>query len=521
MRRVRGRSAWRRVVTLVALLLAALVLAPTSLGGSATYLTTRGVSMTPRFDSGDLAILRSAGDAQVGDIAAYRSAVLGAVVMHRVVGVEAGRYTFKGDNNAWLDPDRPTSADVLGTLVLRVPQGSVWLERVARPSVIALVAVALLAGGGAAHARSRARRRTMARHATTRARRRVHPLLHAAPAWTRTAAAGTVAAAVLGLALAAVAWTAPVTASTTVREPTGRAMEFSYSALVAPSAAYDGTTVTSPDPVFRALADSADVHLRYEGPPGALSVTAELSTSSGWRSTVALAQPATLSGERATTTVRLDLPALLERARAGARASGMPADQLLVDVVVTVRTPGLPSFMPAMHLSLSDLQLRLAQGPAALTVTDAATLDRVLVRPGALAFWGRTMPVTTARVVALAMVLAAVLSAAVILLRLRRAAPTDEATSIRNRYASLVVLVEPVVTPGSRPVVDVTDVATLARIAERHGLLVLHWTRSGIGTFVVQDEGSTYRYRTTSAVAPRPPGGQLPAGKFAATVRGV
>jgi hypothetical protein len=49
--------------------------------------------------------------------------------------------------------------------------------------------------------------------------------------------------------------------------------------------------------------------------------------------------------------------------------------------------------------------------------------------------------------------------------------------------------------PQGRPVIDVTTFATLAKLAERYGLLVLHWTRSGVETFVVQDENITYRYR--------------------------
>jgi VCBS repeat-containing protein len=53
--------------------------------------------------------------------------------------------------------------------------------------------------------------------------------------------------------------------------------------------------------------------------------------------------------------------------------------------------------------------------------------------------------------------------------------------------------------PAGRPVVDVTQFATLAKLAERYGLLVLHWCRSGVETFVVQDEGITYRYRASTS----------------------
>ena len=58
--------------------------------------------------------------------------------------------------------------------------------------------------------------------------------------------------------------------------------------------------------------------------------------------------------------------------------------------------------------------------------------------------------------------------------------------------------------PPGQPVVDVTEFAMLAQLTERYGLLVLHWTRSGVETFVVQDEGTTYRYRTGTGDASEP-----------------
>jgi len=59
-------------------------------------------------------------------------------------------------------------------------------------------------------------------------------------------------------------------------------------------------------------------------------------------------------------------------------------------------------------------------------------------------------------------------------------------------------------TPG-RPVVDVPDVDSLVKLAERYGLLVLAWSRGGIDTYVVQDEGTTYRYRSGTGSAAMSP----------------
>lgn len=43
------------------------------------------------------------------------------------------------------------------------------------------------------------------------------------------------------------------------------------------------------------------------------------------------------------------------------------------------------------------------------------------------------------------------------------------------------------------------DIESLAKPAERYGLLVLAWSRGGVDTYVVQDEGTTFRYRSGGA----------------------
>ncbi|MDQ4055636.1 MAG: DUF5305 domain-containing protein [Actinomycetota bacterium] len=74
--------------------------------------------------------------------------------------------------------------------------------------------------------------------------------------------------------------------------------------------------------------------------------------------------------------------------------------------------------------------------------------------------------------------------------------PRNETAAIKRRYAAILLHVEPATSPPGRPVVDVTDFHALARLAERYGLLVMHWTRSDVETFIVHDDGITYRYRT-------------------------
>src|SRR3954451_4255096 len=116
-----------------------LLFAPTSIGGSANWVTTDGVSMQPRFHSGDLAIVRTTPSYHVGEVVAYRSAMLHTIVLHRIIGRDGDRYLFKGDNNGFVDPEHPTRGQLIGRLWLHVPRAGVPLAKLRAPGLVALL----------------------------------------------------------------------------------------------------------------------------------------------------------------------------------------------------------------------------------------------------------------------------------------------------------------------------------------------------------------------------------------------
>src|SRR3954447_13210168 len=166
-----GRVGRRALVTVALLLLAAggWWLWPATLGGRTTYLVTHGISMEPRFHSGDLALVRPAFGYAVGDVVAYRSDALHTVVLHRIVAVEDGRFRLRGDNNSWLDADAVPPSDVLGRLVGRVPQGADLLLQARQPSVLAVGSVLVTLGSALVRLTLRRRKRRSG-SATTSAR---------------------------------------------------------------------------------------------------------------------------------------------------------------------------------------------------------------------------------------------------------------------------------------------------------------------------------------------------------------
>ncbi|MGY3568210.1 signal peptidase I [Sinomonas sp. RB5] len=473
--------------------------------GQAAVVVTHGVSMNPVYYQGDLIALTRADAYQVGDIVAYHVHGGPEIALHRIIGGDAAGFTIKGDNNQSTDIDHPTAEQIIGRAVVHLPQAGTVLKALTSPPVLALAAFALLGGGATAltrRRRRRTRRRTsMSRHLETGtpSRHKVLGQLLQRPLrpWTATAAA----ALALSGSLGAWAWSGPTeTGTSTGGAAPGRSMDFSYSAPVRPSAAYDGTTVSSPDPVFRkVLAGDVTVGYTYHGPAGTVSVAAELSAPGGWHATVPLTGAQPIS-DGATGKAALDLAALEGRAQAAAQATGTPATPLTVAVVPTVRAGGA-DYSPALRLTLAPLQLSLAD-TAGLSTGQKAAAPAAKERSLTLGAWslgaGAARPLSAGAFGAAALALAGLALAA------RRRGPQDEAARIRHRLGSLLVPVHPVPAPPGRAVVDVADIATLARLAERYGLLILTWTRSNVETFIVNDENITYRYRTGAAEAPQP-----------------
>jgi signal peptidase I len=284
---------WQRCSGLLLAVVAVALVWPVSAGGQFGYVTTHGISMEPRFHTGDLAVVHPVSEYRVGDITAYHNRMLHTIVLHRIVAIDGDRYTFKGDNNSWLDQERPVRSQLIGTLVLRVPHGGVWLRRLISPPALGLAAFALLATGAAA-SRRRRRKRRMSRHAASR--RRTHTAT-AARENVRPVAA--VAAVVVTSALAALAWTHPETRLLQHNVVQSNSISLSYTANVKPTPVYDSTTVSAPTPVFRNVTDTVALHFRYQGAPAKLRLDATLTTPGGWTSTVPLASTRAPGPERA------------------------------------------------------------------------------------------------------------------------------------------------------------------------------------------------------------------------------
>lgn len=414
--------------------------------------------------AGDLVLVAQSPTYEVGDVVAYSSTDLQQTVLHRVVAIENGQYTFRGDHNDFDDPEQPTTDQLIGKELLHIPQGMTWMDRLTSPPVLALLAFGLLATGGAAtRSLHRRRKRPMAQHPAV-------PRPTGIPQRLRTAAGIAASAAMIGLLLAAFVWTRPATTSDPGTSPDVARMDFAYSAPVAASPAYDGTTVTSPAPLFRKLVEEVELKYTYHGDPGQISVAAELSAASGWRAQVPLHDAVTTDGSKHTATIDLDLGALQTRANAAARAIAIPSAQTEVTIVPAVETVDGKTFSPRLTFVLTDLKFELAEGASSLAATESTTAPDQPLTP-TINLAGRDISVSSLRTTSAVLALGGLLALAGIIVLSRRGPTTKPPPSgASTPPCSSTSNPSP---PRHQARRRRRRLPTLARLAERYGLLIL------------------------------------------------
>ncbi len=527
-----------------------LVLAPTRVGGSTDYVTTHGISMAPRFHSGDLALIRPARAYRVGDVVAYRSAMLRSVVLHRIIRRDGERFVFKGDNNNFIDPAHPGRAELVGKLWLRIPHAGVVLDTLHLPAVAGgLIGSGLLLLLSAGGKRRRRRRRPPAAPAVPEARPAAtwaDPPAPAPPApapprepASRPRAArrinplhlltGSAVAAAAFLVLGLLSFGRPATKPARVNAPYTEKVSFGYSAAVPATAepVYPGGVLKTGDPVFLRLVHRVRVTVGYDfsataphALAGTMDVAVRLSSPNGWSRTMQLAPPKPFAADAAGAEVTLDLARLRSLMRRidtliGAPAGGGYTIAVVPRLHVKGRLAGRPlssDYAPALSFQLDALKMRpgsaatasAGDGQGGLTPNRRGSVATSKTVANTLSVRGHELPVTTTRWIALGgfLLAAAGVLFAVLLLRRR---PADPAARIQARHGNLIVPIAAMAPDAGRPPIDVVSFEALVQLAERSERLILHHHGEHADTYLVDDLGTMYRYQARPTVPPPPP----------------
>jgi len=526
MRPRRSRKLLTTTVGLIVLAGAWFYLAPVQLGGSTSYVVTHGISMEPRFHTGDLAILRTQPSYHVGEVVAYHNYMLHRTVLHRIIARDGSRYVFKGDNNNFVDPEHPAASQLIGALWVHIPRVGGVLQSVRSPALIGLLlAVGVMLLTGVALTRHGRRRRAQRRAGES--------------AWRPTGqrlrslegpVGGVLALGLLALipfcVLALLAFTHAPTESVPVTSPYTQSGTLSYSADAAPGPVYpDGRAVTG-EPLFTRLIREIEYRYAYSFKAsaahslrGKAQLYATVAAPTGWRTTLALASPTYFRGDHTVIAGVLDLASLSETLRRVDSMTRVKNNRYTVTIAPRVSAKGSldgqqlhAAFSPSTQFPMTEYEIEppgeaasaaaagsssakpgsSAANPFASSASASVTGNREQTR--ALSLGPFRPSVTAARAIALggiAIVLCA-MSAAVAVVR--RRAPRDTSATIRARYNHLIVPVERVWPLPGVPVIDLGDIDALARIAEHYERSILHETHAGGEAFWVADESGQFRY---------------------------
>jgi signal peptidase I len=495
-----------------------LFLAPASLGGVLSATAVSGTSMQPTVRTGDLVLLESLGSYHTGQVVAYRNPAVAHTFLHRIVGIDGGRYLMRGDRNHWLDPGRIVAADISGAMILRIPHGGTlvtWLQLPLHGAAVAGAVTALVAltGSGAAVRRRRHRRGRRSGSAEPHARAsRIRPRGRALPR-PAVVAAGAAVVLVASAAGAAAAFIAPASnpgRSVVYRQSAG----LSYAARVPSSVAYPGGVVHTGDPVYLAIVRELDLRFRYDFTSSAphrvqvaATLAAGLSDGSGWRRAVPLATSVQRRGDGVVVRARMSLAdvrrllAQLQTVTGMGSASHALSLDLRGQVAGTVagrRVRAQLTDHVGMLLDPYQLQMgrprSIAGVPQLAWKTDSHRFAAIPASPRRWTAAGLGVTVAHARAVlgATALTAAALLAFALYGRSVRRRHADDVALA-EARHGRLIVPLAVLPELPSAPL-EVLDMRSLVLIAQRYDAVILHHVGPGGECFLVVDGESVFRY---------------------------
>jgi hypothetical protein len=318
--------------------------------------------------------------------------------------------------------------------------------------------------------------------------------------------------------------TRPAARSITHRVHYTQKGHITYHATAPAGPVYPAGTVATGDPIFLQLVHRVGIKVAYrfavDAPTrlqGTQQVFLQVNGPTGWTRQIALSPLRRFTGTAISTPATVDLRSVQALLTQVQKATGIPAVGASVAIVMKVHVTGTvagrpvnESFTPAASFQLQPLELTPSGGappPAAgsssapssetgFTPTAQGTVTSVSAAPNVFSLAGHTLGYAAMTWLALGgLVLTGALSVLLAVL-LKRNKAFDEAARIRARYAHLLV---PILIGDDLgwPPVDVTSFKALVRLAESAGQLILHHQADAVDTYLVNDNGTVYRYQIT------------------------
>jgi hypothetical protein len=323
-------------------------------------------------------------------------------------------------------------------------------------------------------------------------------------------AAALAVAAVTSAVVAGYAWKQPASVIAVTNFPYTQRSELTYTA-VAPPSVYERGYAGTGDPVFLRTSSDVEITATYDfaadaepSVRGSIGLRAEVRDGSGWHRSFDLGAPVRFNGTHAVRTAPLNLERL-QGVLADVRAeTGTSSGSYFVDVVsdITIRgsvggQPLVDTFTPRIEFQLDELRLsprtQAASSEAPYTTTVNDHLDTSRRLPNRVDLAWLTMPIGTLRAIGVAGCVVAALATALAAVAAHRRLP-DEAARIALRHRRRLVPVRAAELRSGVTVLEVASIGDLVRLADQHGMLILHERAPGADTYYFQVDRTAYRY---------------------------
>jgi signal peptidase I len=486
-------------VSLCMALIVWFALAPTQLGGQVTYVIVDGNSMEPRFQFGDLILVRKQPFYQIGDPVTYQNAEMGRYVFHRIVDIQADRFVLQGDHNTWLDNYHPSRYQIIGKLWIHIPVAGKAIQWAREPIHLAL-GFGLVGGSMTAG---------MILNPSQKGKRKKNlptGLGGVPESWLYLSGL----LALIFLVLTILAFTRPLTGpaeSMSYQQDS----QFTYSAVGTPGV-YDSNVIQPGEPIFPKLTCFLNLGLVYNiNGSGLQSVTGShqlfarvLDEKSGWQRTFPLNAETAFTGNSYSSQAGLDLCQIEALVASVEEQTGLHVSVYTLQLIAHTKVIGNLGGQPISDSLDSMLKFQFDKMNFHLVVDSAerdplytakvASITGSAFIPNTLNILGLKLTVQTARLFSSfgsAIFLFGFSLAASYFLRRVQSDPVE---LIRLKYRALLMNVSGEGLPQNLPFLDISSIDDLGRLAERQSTLITHTLLNSKHYYWVQCNGIIYRY---------------------------
>jgi len=485
------------------------IFAPIKFGGQVAYILVNGNSMEPDFHLGDLVVVRRAPAYIPGDAVAYQNEDLGQIVFHRIVALDRGLFTLKGDNNDWLDNYQPGQQEILGKQWLHFPKAGGFVQKLRSPAVVAffaaIIGVMLMTLNSNNPIEESPR----------------NPICFAFPKISvRGLSQGAeISIFILGiiffisLFLGIFSFTRPAQRYTADNYEFVQMGSFEYRAA-APEGIYD-TPELSGEPVFLKLSEEVELRFFYNfmtslphDVVGNYAVQAELSDVSGLKRTIPMISTTAFEGDHFTATTTLNLPQIQSMVETIEEQTGLDRSQYTLSIVPTVNLVGSiqsrmleGTFSPVLRFYLDDIMLQVARASAEenpFQSVQPGLIEGTRLVPAVLSIFSVDIPIRTARILSGVGLALSLLGAAALYVLVNRVTKGEETALIELKYAPLLADVTASNLDASGQVIDVYGIDDLVRLAERHGATILHESLGSSHSYYLNHDNHVYRFQMSA-----------------------